>query len=317
MGCGRIGYETATKTGRKTPFILSRQAAVGLYYVQRYRFLTIKQFARITHLKHASASDQLRSLELAGFLGHFGNTGHPGYGKTPKAYFLTRKGWELLRRESGIPEELIGAHKEIHVEARWSPQMYHRLHTVDLLLSAELAVRQRPAFSMIHTFLEYKRIRKGTQIMRETTDFVATPEVAANRIIPDGAFIIENIETKKRALFFVEMDMASERIVSDLLKDHRHTLYHKINQYDRYLQRLRYQKTYAEWGQFSFFTLLFVTVGQTRVENIRQKLATLPEAFSNYYRFADYQMACTDFFAPIWKSRNPGDNRLYALVRET
>ena len=76
------------------PFTLSRQMAVGLYYVQRYRFLTIKQFARAAGLKHASASDQLRSLELGGLLGHFGNTGHPGYGKTPKAYFLTRKGWE-------------------------------------------------------------------------------------------------------------------------------------------------------------------------------------------------------------------------------
>ena len=299
------------------PFTLSRQMAVGLYYVQRYRFLTIKQFARIARLKHASASDQLRSLELGGLLGHFGNTGHPGYGKTPKAYFLTRKGWELLRRESGIPEELIGAHKEIHVEARWSPQMYHRLHTVDLLLSAEIAVRQRPALSMIQTFLEYKRIRKGTQIMRETTDFVASPEVAANRIIPDGAFIIENIESRKRALFFVEMDMASERIVSDILKDHRHTLYHKINQYDRYLQSFRYQHTYAEWGQFGFFTLLFVTVGQTRLENIRQTLSGLPSEFANYYRFTEYDQALGDFFAPIWKSRNAGDNRLYGLVRET
>jgi hypothetical protein len=32
----------------------------------------------------------------------------------------------LLIRESDIPPELIGAHKEIHVEPRWSPQMYHR-----------------------------------------------------------------------------------------------------------------------------------------------------------------------------------------------
>jgi hypothetical protein len=57
-------------------------------------------------------------------------------GKTPKAYFLTRKGWEILSRESDIPPELIGSHKEIHVESRWSPQMYHRLHTVDLMISA-------------------------------------------------------------------------------------------------------------------------------------------------------------------------------------
>jgi hypothetical protein len=57
-------------------------------------------------------------------------------GKTPRAYFLTRKGWEILSRESDIPPELIGSHKEIHVESRWSPQMYHRLHTVDLMISA-------------------------------------------------------------------------------------------------------------------------------------------------------------------------------------
>jgi hypothetical protein len=48
-------------------------------------------------------------------------------GKTPKAYFLTRKGWEFLKREGGIPDELIGSFKETKVEARWSPQMYHRL----------------------------------------------------------------------------------------------------------------------------------------------------------------------------------------------
>ena len=154
---------------------LSRPLAYGLFFIQRYRFLTIDQFARAAMMKRPTASNQLRSLELAGFLGHFGNTGLGGQGKTPKAYFLTRRGWELLRRESGIPEEMIGSHKEIHVEARWSPVMYHRLRTVDLMISAEAAVRSRPQLSMVQTFLEYKRMRRGRHIVRETTDYVASP----------------------------------------------------------------------------------------------------------------------------------------------
>jgi hypothetical protein len=74
-------------------------------------------------------------------LSHFGNACLPGHGRTPKVYFLTRKGWELLSRESDIPAELLGSHREVKVDSRWSPQMYHRLRTVDLMISAEVAVK--------------------------------------------------------------------------------------------------------------------------------------------------------------------------------
>ena len=140
-------------------------------------------------------------FERRGLLNHFGNTGLAGHGKTPKAYFLTRKGWEILSRESDIPPELIGSHKEIHVEARWSPQMYHRLRTVDLMISAEVAVRARPQLSMVRTFIEYRRVKRGTHIARETTDYVASEETTENRIVPDGAFIMETSRPKSAPCF--------------------------------------------------------------------------------------------------------------------
>jgi hypothetical protein len=62
-------------------------------------------------------SGQLRFLERQGFLHHFGNTKLSGHGKTPKAYFLTRKGFDLLVSETGIPAELFGSFKEVKVEA--------------------------------------------------------------------------------------------------------------------------------------------------------------------------------------------------------
>jgi hypothetical protein len=259
---------------------LTDKAALGLFYLQRYRFLTIDQFARCANFNRSTAADQLRCMARHGLLGHFGNTGLAGHGKAPKVYFLTRKGWEVLTRESDIPPELIGTHKKTHLTTRWSPQMYHRLQTVDLMISAEVAVRSRSHLTMIKTFLEYRRVKRGSDSVKETTDDITGEGDAESRIVPDAAFIIENIETQKRALFFVEMDRATEPIVSSITRDSRMTLHHKIAQYDRYLQSLKYAKTYSPYGAFTFFTLLLVTLSETRVDHIRQGLADLPVELS-------------------------------------
>ena len=77
----------------KSPvFALTPAAALGLFFIQRYRFLTIVQFARASDLSRHRAEDLLRALELRGVLGHFGHVLIPGHGKTPKAYYLKRKG---------------------------------------------------------------------------------------------------------------------------------------------------------------------------------------------------------------------------------
>jgi Replication-relaxation len=197
---------------------------------------------------------------------------------------------------------------------RWSPQMYHRLRTVDLMISAEVAVRSRSRLSMVSTFLEYRRVKRGTRVERETTDYVAKEETSDTRIIPDAAFVMENIESGKRALFFLEMDMGTERIVSQITRDKRISLFHKLTQYDRYLQGMRYRRTYAGYGDFRFFTLLFITIGEQRIENIRREMQRLPPDFSDYYRLTTYSQAMGDFFSPIWKSRLLSDTGTYGLV---
>src|SRR5688572_22314423 len=195
---------------------LTDTTTLGLYFIHRYRFLTIEQYALAAGAKRDAASERLRELERHGFLGHFGNTGVRGYGKTPKAYFLTRKGYELLTRESDIPAELFEPHKETHVAARWSPKMYHRLRTIDLMIAAEVSVRERPALTLARTFTEYRHVKRGTRVSRETTDFVSSEETPENRIVPDAGFILEHIESGRRGLFFIEMDMATERIVTQI-----------------------------------------------------------------------------------------------------
>lgn len=152
-------------------------------------------------------------------------------------------------------------------------------------------------------------------ISRETTDFVADEETPENRIIPDGAFVLENQETTKRGLFFLEMDMGTERIVTKITNDRRVTLRHKFEQYDRYLLSGRYAKTYQQYGAFRYFTLLFVTYGEERRETIRQAVADLPAKLHAYHRFTTHEQAMGDFLGPVWQSRALSDTKLYPLAR--
>jgi hypothetical protein len=111
------------------------------------------------------------------------------------------------------------------------------------------------------------------------------------------------------------MDMATEQIVSFITRDSRITLHHKISQYDKYLKNMRYAQTYAAYRQFRYFTLLFVTLNENRVENVRRETHDLPDKLAPYYRFTTYKQAMGDFLGAIWKSRLLSDTQNYSLVR--
>jgi hypothetical protein len=61
--------------------------------------------------------------------------------------------------------------------------------------------------------------------------------------------------------------------------------------------------------------MLFLTLTATRIAHIRRELQDLPEESGDYYRFATFDAAMGDFFAPIWQSRVASDTQLYPLVR--
>jgi hypothetical protein len=55
--------------------------------------------------------------------------------------------------------------------------------------------------------------------------------------------------------------------------------------------------------------LLFVTLNETRVENVRRETHDLPEKLAGYYRFTTYEQAMGDFLGPIWQSRLLSDTQ--------
>ena len=192
---------------------LSQGTLLGMYFLYKYRFLTIAQFAAAASFSRYHAAEVLRDLEQWGVVDHFGYVGIPGQGKTPKVFYLLRKGWHILRSEHTAKEDELASFTAVR-EATWTPQMYHRLRLIDLLLSAERAVSSRPQLHMPAVFLSYRMVKRGPLLARETTDYVDDPHTSSNKLVPDAAVVLENTQTQQRALFFVEMDMATERVTS-------------------------------------------------------------------------------------------------------
>src|SRR3712207_3338715 len=100
---------------------LSSSALRGLTFLYKYRFLTIAQFAKCANFSPYHAAEMLRTLERRNAVGYFGFTSIPGAGKTPKVYYLKRKGFDILQEETD--DKLL--FREVQADTVWTPRMYH------------------------------------------------------------------------------------------------------------------------------------------------------------------------------------------------
>lgn len=285
----------------------------GLLAMHRYRLLSVDQFARSAGLKASHVRDVLRVLERKKLLGSIGNVGLRGGSKAPKLYYLTRSGYDAMLDAGGLFAEDVGGYVRPHTSTGWTPVMAHRMTTVDLLISAEISLAEIPGYRMVKTLHEYRRVNRGKIQMPETSDFVAEPFDARSRIVPDGAFIVENVETGSRALFFVESDRGTERLTSGA--EGGYSVLDKFALYERYLRGGRFVATYEGFGAFRFFTVLFVTTSSERVENTRRAAGRLDAELHPYFRLATYERAAHSLFHPIWFSRDARDETLSTLIK--
>jgi hypothetical protein len=112
------------------------------------------------------------------------------------------------------------------------------------------------------------------------------------------------------------MDMGTERIDAPRSTDRRATLKLKLQQYDKYLSSGRFARKYASFGEFRSATVLLVTYGAERIENIRKASRELPDRLHQYYRFGTFAETVPDLLGAEWKSRQPLDTTTYTLVQQ-
>ena len=293
---------------------VSPTTLLGLLALHRYRLLSVTQFARASGLKPNHVRDVLRIWERQKLLGSIGNVGLRGGSKAPKLYYLTRSGYDLMVEAGGLWPDEIGPYVRAHTGTGWTPVMAHRMATIDLLLSVEEGLQSLPSYRLVRTFHEYRRVKRGPgPAVPETSDYVAEPFNSTTRVVPDAGFVLENVATGKRGLFFIETDRGTERLTSGA--EGSYSILEKFRLYERYLQNGRFADTYKELGDFRFFTLLFVTTTRARIENTRSASRSLNEKLHSYFKLATLEDAIAAFFEPIWVTRDPDSGSPAGLVR--
>lgn len=301
--------------GRIANITISEAALNALQIVSRYRYLSVNQIATIVGIKPKTASETLLRLERQNVLASFGNTGIRGYGKTPKMYYLTKSGHSLLRQECEVLGVDVEPYRQINVNSRWSPVMFHRLATLDALAALERDCQTLRDYKLVTTLVEYRREKIDQSWRRETTDYVAKQRSSENKIVPDAGFVIEHISSQKRALFLVELDRGTERLTTSRPTAVRQTFTHKMQQYDRYLQSGHAAVRYAHLGSFNSFRLLVITESETRMHNMRTALTSLNANYHQFYRFSTLAKVRQYFLHSDWFSRDCADTNTYQLIK--
>jgi hypothetical protein len=257
----------------------------------------------------------LLRLERQRILGFFGNVGIRGYGKTPKVYYLTKRGHALLSEELEAQGRSIGPYRQINISSRWSPLMYHRLATLDVVSYIERDCRQLQDYRLVGTLVEYRREKVAGRWRKETADFVANSTDPADKIIPDAGFALEHRASGKRALFLIEVDCGTTRLTTTQPDSDIATFTAKLAQYDRYLGSGRVQDRYPRLGVFNGFHLLVITTSDQRIANMRAAASSLDPAFHQFYRFSALTTVRQQFLHDGWLSRDHADRTTHPLIR--
>lgn len=286
----------------------------SLAAISRYRYLSVRQVAVIAGIRDKSASAMLLKLQRQKLLGSFGNTGIRGYGKTPKLYYLTKRGHGLLASEYAEQGREVATYRAIKISSRWSPLMYHRIATLDALAYLERDCKALQDYALVDTLVEYRREQVGADWRKETTDYVSDMLTPENKIVPDAGFVLENRKSGKRALFLIEVDCGTMRLTTSKPALSPQTIVHKLAQYDRYLASGRVAKRYPKLGEFAGFHLLFITDSAARVANVRQAAASLSQDFHPYYRLSTQNDIAKQFLHDGWLSRDHADHKTYPLI---
>ena len=300
---------------RAVDLSVTQVTVAALSAICEYRYLSVNQVATMVGVRPKSASEMLLRLERTKLLGSFGNTGIRGYGKTPKLYFLKKRGHSLLASELEATDQPVPPFRQINISSRWSPLMFHRLDTLDVMAAVERDCTKLSDYHLAGTLVEYRREKLGTRWQKETTDYVATPLIPENKIVPDAGFALEHKISGKRALFLVEVDCGTTRLSTNQSDANVATFTKKLAQYDRYLASGRIQDRHPRLGTFNGFHLLVVTTSDKRVANMRAAAADLSPDFHHFYRFSTLNAVRQNLLHDGWLSRDHADFKTHKLIK--
>jgi hypothetical protein len=237
-----------------------------LRLVAEYRSLLASQIAYLNGTGLRAAQKKVTALATNGYLNVASHTLGTKQGRPENIYSLNQRGLALLKRDRG---------SDVLVSAKWNAEVDNTNIRHELLIN----------WFRLH-LLEIERYIPDlrTAFLSATTPFLPLRDSGMPCIadevsiggqdewfVPDGVFSITSRKQKKRLLFFLEADMATEPLRSR--QRGKATIAGKVRNYQAYFLSRAYQRYEKQWNDpLNGFRVLFLTNTSKRNEAISRYL---------------------------------------------
>ena len=253
--------------------------------VQDYRYLTTSQIQ--TLLYPSIQKTQTRMLKMY------------------KSGLVKRFPFPVLIREGGKGEYVYHLGKL----PRFSfSKLVHTVRLNDIRIAFEKGCSNSGIIQLVEFIPEYKKMSIRPS-KNENKGYDGNED---KHIIPDGVMCMENPSRKKRALFFIEVDLGSEKITTT--KKDQYSLLKKMLVYREWLKEKNH-RAYCKYFDYDFkgFRVLVIMNNQTRIKKLRDELTK--KNIKKFIYFAEQSAIMPQaIFEYIWCKTDVADKRSYSII---
>lgn len=274
------------------------------------KYLSTSQIKTLLFPSLKKASGRLKILFDNGFIASFEKMTF-SLGRGESVFYLKKKGLEQISSLINTPLQNLAS-----VEPPKSLLFIEHLLSInDFRIYLKLACENsRYSFSFIP---EYRNIQgKGKRLTKYIKDTTEDPDNSDKQIsfIPDAVFNLADSKSKKKLLFFLEVDRGTETIESPINSSN---FLNKIKTYCSYFDNKGYQRYDNDFNyEFNGFRVLTVTTSELRMNNLKK--ACLKYGDVSIFWFTTFEKLSSDtILEKIWEIANPEDKTMHFLVESS
>ncbi len=233
-----------------------------------YQILLVEQIALITGLGKREVQRKINNLNKKGLINFVSRKPSGKKGRNENIIAINEKGFDYIQNENLIKGKLPidnfildrGYNIEHQLLLNWV-----RIHLQ--YFPQKLRDLKLDFISSSTPFLPLKS--NGLPLISESL----STENSIIDFIPDGVFYIKSEHQNKSLLFFLEVDMGTESLISRSSKSNN--IAKKLNNYRVYFQSGMYKRYQKKWNTlFNGFRLLFITNSTDRRNSISNLIRT-------------------------------------------
>ncbi len=262
--------------------------------LEDYRMLTTSQLQRLLYPSLQKAQTRLLRLYQAGQVKRFS--------------------YPVLLREGGKGEYVYHLKKRSNTTLT---ALRHMLQLNDVRIAFELACGKSDEINLVEFIPEYRgKYRDDGRPGRAVEDSVAVRGGFGQNaiLIPDAVVCLENATTAKRALFFLEVDLGSEKLVAE--GRGKYSVIKKMLLYREYLNNRGFER-YSDLFRFRFkgFRVLTVMNNSQRIQRLRRELTQ--RGIKRFVWLAEVSTINKQtLFEKVWLAADANDNNRCSIQHD-